>query len=150
MPVLTGNSFWTVTLFKKAKHVGWRSFPFGFSLSAFFFPRNSVVENWTENPSCSLDSRFSSGSCFVPHLSPSEHGPFVVHCMQPPTFMFPLLLDLPSTAAAPEAFQVVFHEKRSSRFFCSRYQTTIFFQSGKVPRFTLLNRILNLQREQWL
>ena len=99
-----------------------------------------------------LDSRLFSGSCFIPHLSPREHWPFVVHCAQSPLFLFYLPLDVPLAAATSEAGFSSSLSREVSRIFCSRCRTTIFSKTGAVSRFTFLNNILNVQRQQrvWL
>ena len=57
---------------------------------------------------------------FRTHLIESMHAPVVIHCARSPLFLFPLPLDLPLAAAAPEAglsCRLSREEKCFSRFF---------------------------------
>ena len=99
MPMITSIPYWTVTL------------------SVSLFQEFRCVELGGHEPlHFSLDSRLFSGSCSIPHSSPREHRPFVVHCTPSPLFLFPLPLDLPLAAAAAEAG---FHEKGNASHECS-------------------------------
>ena len=119
-------------------------------LSKSLFPRNSVVESWTVAvPYLFLvDSRLVSGSCFMPHLSPREHWPFVVPCTHSPLFLFPLPLDVSLAAAAPQTgFTNCLSRVTNFLFQVSDHH---IFRSGVVSRFTFLNSILNVQGQKWL
>ena len=148
MPTITSISFSTITLFKKAKHVGWFSSPEGFFLSASLFPKNSIVESWTvANPllllivfhSTLVSSRaltfFCCPLCAISNVS----------------FSIALRLALGCSSVRGGLFKFSFMRRKMLPHDLSASGVgPPFVQSGAVSRFILLNSILNVQRQQWL
>ena len=73
MPIITSIPFWTVT--REKSEVRWLfSFPKGlFPVGVIFSKEFRRGELGRESFRFPLDSRFFSGSCFIPHLPPREH-----------------------------------------------------------------------------
>ena len=66
-------------------------------------------------------------------------------------FSFARRLVLGCSMARSGLFKLSFTRRETPlAIFCSRNRTTIIAKSGVVSRLTLLNRILNVQRQQWL
>ena len=105
MDAITSIPFWTITLVKKAKQVGWSSFIERLFLSASPFPKNSVVESWTV-----ANTSFSFGFSLILWIVVRN-----LHCcfsLCPQTCLWLL-------QRRRRAFQVVFHEKGNASHECS-------------------------------
>ena len=101
---IVSDQFRRTAPFLKTYHVGGNSCPE--RLVPFGFLSIRRIPFWRNGPrTCPVSFGFTifSMSCFIPHFSPREHWPFVIHCMQSPRILLHLSLDLPSAAAASEA-----------------------------------------------
>ena len=136
--LLTGEACWLVFPLLK-----------DFLVGVFFSEEFCRGELHGREPSpLPFGSRFFSGSCFIPHVSPREHLPF---CRA--WSLFPSPTDVPKALDQRQrlAFQVVFHEKtNASHDSLLQISDHHLSESDVVSRFSFLNIIFNVQRQQWL
>ena len=134
MPGSTSISFWTIILLK-TKHVGWFSFherfcPDGVPLSKQHLRGDIDGRELLPFP---LDSRFCSGWCFMfclcpwtcpwVHAAGLERGLLILSCSR--REMFPTSVQL-------------------------QVSDRDLLESGAFSRFTFMNKILCVQRQQWV